>query len=922
MTVTAPSPRIAAFAGDGGSGPFPLPFRVLEAADVRAVVIAGDGARAPLEGLVIEGEGEGEAGAVQATPPRAIAVGETLVLWTDTALVQPADYIAADAFPAETHEAALDRLTLIAQDQRRDLARALAAPPGDTLGPLPDAARRKGMLLTFDPETGDPVTDRDYAGFVAEVVAGLDVGAEVVGVGSEQISLIEAAGESAVAEVQVEATLATSAVNTAGETQVGLIEAAGEAAAAPYFVTDAAGLEAVADQGAFGVHQAFGKGLDWKKDNAGSAKFLGLGAGPLGADIRAVRTAQHSVLAATQFPPGWTFWFAMDAELTDRRYIPYRSHPPALGQNRALANTFGAGELRTDGSTGNPALTRFAADGPLGVGTACLAVFGATSHVLEVIGSDTFDLVSGKSYTMELTAVTTGGVGAKNYRLGQTTGTASVDYAIVAIPDESGVTFTDPTSAAIKFTHTFTADPAKKVGILPSTSGDACTLKIGSIRLVQADSDLSPLAVQSWGSLVCRGSAAGGGVVLDQTYCFTMAGLTDGLIDFNPIFPAAADYSVGKTTLVLGEFVGGAGSGTYGVMCGEDFDTGLTPSTAYTTFAIAFGNSTEEGQFAPQPGYSNSRHGANGMGLGLQVWWNSVGLSEQEYGVDQVPLYKRSVATTGWAGRAERLGSYNGTRDITHASFRNNMRIAAKASKKGKVGQAERVQAIKALKEQYALAAGAMPGILDAIVVIGDSNDTRATNEWTYSLSASGYMGVGQQNALLRIESVGGKGLYGTGLFVQDAASGGFLDQFERAKVFIDLCLEGGIVPGVLLRGVTNDYDEVASDKARVIGEYTAALWDPIRARGAHLLLTDVLPSSARFTESDNLYVRAAQKAYAASHVGQVWHYDAANAGMWNVANQASYFQVDNVHLDTATGDPVMATAVKSLITSWRAGRQ
>lgn len=920
MTVTAPSPRFASFAGDGGSGPFPLPFPVLAAGEVKAVVIAADGARQPLEGLDVEGAGQPEG--AQATTPRAIAVGETLVLWTDTALVQPADYIAADAFPAQTHEAALDRLTLIAQDQRRDLDRALAAPPGDTLGPLPDTARRKGMLLTFDPETGDPVTDRDYAGFVAEVVAGLDVGAALVGAGSDQVLLIEAAGEAAVGELQFEATLATSAVNTAGEAQVGLIESAGEAAAAPYFGTDAAGLAVVADQGVFGVHQAFGKGMDWKKEIGGSAKFLGLGAGPLGADIRAIRTAQQSVLAATQFPPGWTFWFAMDAELTDRRYIPYRSHPPVLGAARALANTYGAGELRTDGSTGNPALTRFAADGPLGVGTACLAVFGATSHVLEIVGSDTLDLVNGKSYTMELTAVTTGGVGAKNYRLGQTTGTATVDYAIVAIPDEAGVSFADPTSVATKFTHTFTADPAKKVGILPSTSSDACTLKIGSIRLVQADSDLSPLVAQNWGSLVCRGSAAGGGVVLDQAYCFTMAGLTDGLIDFNPLFPAAADYSVGKTTLVLGEFVGGAGSGTYGVMCGEDFDNGLTPNTAYTTFAIAFGNSTEEGQFAPQPGYSNSRHGANGMGLGLQVWWNSVGLSEHEYGVDQVPLYKRSVATAGWAGRAERLGSYNGTRDITHASFRNNMRIAAKASKKGKVGQAERVQAIKALKEQYALAAGAMPGILDAIVVIGDSNDTRATNEWTYVLSASGYLGMGQQNALLRIESVGGKGLYGTGLFVQDAASGGFLDQFERAKVFIDLCLEGGIVPGVLLRGVTNDYDEVASDKARVIGEYTSALWDPIRARGAHLLLTDVLPSSARFTESDNLYVRAAQKAYAASHVGQVWHYDAANAGMWNVANQASYFQVDNVHLDTATGDPVMATAVKSLITSWRASRQ
>ena len=134
MTVTAPSPRYAAYAGDGGSGPFPLPFRFLAEAEVKAAVVSSDGAREALEGLVVEGANDPGGG--QATTPRAILPGETLVLWTETALVQPADYIAADAFPAETHETALDRLTLIAQDLRRDVDRAFKVELGDVTFPL------------------------------------------------------------------------------------------------------------------------------------------------------------------------------------------------------------------------------------------------------------------------------------------------------------------------------------------------------------------------------------------------------------------------------------------------------------------------------------------------------------------------------------------------------------------------------------------------------------------------------------------------------------------------------------------------------------------------------------------------------------------------------------------------------------------
>jgi len=203
MTVTVPSSRFVSYAGDGGSGPFPIPFRFLDAGDLRASVTAAGGDATPLTGLTITGAGDPEGGAVSTPVP--VAPGEILTVWSDTALIQPADYITADAFPAETHEAALDRLTLIAQDRARDIARALTAPMGEAPGPLPAAETRKGMVLSFDPVTGDPVTDRDYAGLVSDIAGAIDGVASatdaVNAAAGAQIALLAGQGATAAADL-------------------------------------------------------------------------------------------------------------------------------------------------------------------------------------------------------------------------------------------------------------------------------------------------------------------------------------------------------------------------------------------------------------------------------------------------------------------------------------------------------------------------------------------------------------------------------------------------------------------------------------------------------------------------------------------------------------------------------------------------
>ncbi len=922
MTVTAPSPRFAAYAGDGGSGPFPVPFRFLEAADVKAVVVAADGGRAPLDGLTLEGAGDAEGG--QATTPRAIAVGETLVLWTDTALVQPADYIAADAFPAETHEAALDRLTLIAQDQRRDQARALSAPPGDTLGPLPDTARRKGMLLTFDAETGDPVTDRDYAGFVEEVALRVDLPASAFGAvvteGGAQVALVAAEGAEQVAAVMAAIGSAATDIAAEGEAQVAEIEAAGEANIANYFATDAAGLTAAPADGYFGVVQAYGKGIDWKIDSAGVAVFKGYGAGPLGNDIRAIRLSQLSSRLCTQFPPGWEVWWALDAELVDRAYIPYRTPQEHLGRYRRPLNTFGMGDLRDETPT-TPAITPYAVNGPLGALTAASVVFTSTATVLGITNTETFKPANGTSIKMRISAATLSGAGAKNYRIGQA-GTVNVNYKVITLPDVGGEEFTDPTNADITFTFTLTFDASKQLGMWPDTNGDATTVHVGSLEVVRADSDLPALSDQVWGGYVSRGTASIGGVVLDSEGCFVNAGLSDpGLIDFPPSWPSNIDYSLGKTEVVLAECIGGAAASAYAALSVEDYNADLLPITTSNTFGLQFNNTTEEGQYAPYPNYNLGRHGANGIGLGLQAWWNRYGPTHHDYGVGGAKLHDLTPTFTAWYGRAERMGTYNSTKDITQALQANKLRIAAKARKRGVATDAELFQVLRAMQEQAAIAGMAPGRLADWIGLIDDSNGTRGSGEWTFRITAGGYMGVGQANVVMRNEAIGGKGLYG-GLVSSFTinTTDGFAYMLERLKPSIAFALEMGLPAAVMIRGFTNDYQQVALDSARVLGEYQQYLWDPIRAEGADAILVNPFPSSARFP-SDILRTPliVGQSAYAAANERTFRIAPTTNA--WSLASMASYYQGDFVHLDTSTGDVDVASQTKTGIINWRATR-
>ena len=157
MTITSEVGR-AAYAGDGASTQFTVPFKFFQSSDLRVILQSANGVDSELtENVDYTVSGAGDEGGGTVTLATAPASGQTLTIILDPPRTQLTDYVSNDAFPAESHERALDRLT---QQNIRALdivSRALRLPDGDpnTLATLPGAAARANKFLRFD-NNGDP----------------------------------------------------------------------------------------------------------------------------------------------------------------------------------------------------------------------------------------------------------------------------------------------------------------------------------------------------------------------------------------------------------------------------------------------------------------------------------------------------------------------------------------------------------------------------------------------------------------------------------------------------------------------------------------------------------------------------------------------------------------------------------------------
>ncbi len=116
MTVASTQSYIE-YAGDGSTKAFAIPFKFLLNSDISALISDADGnITTPINGYDFSVTGAGGEGGT-ATFNNAYASGYSLLLYRDPPATQETKYYENGKFPATSHEAALDKLTMLIQER-------------------------------------------------------------------------------------------------------------------------------------------------------------------------------------------------------------------------------------------------------------------------------------------------------------------------------------------------------------------------------------------------------------------------------------------------------------------------------------------------------------------------------------------------------------------------------------------------------------------------------------------------------------------------------------------------------------------------------------------------------------------------------------------------------------------------------------
>jgi hypothetical protein len=132
MTISTTASRIS-YNGNGVTVAFSFPYRFLQNADLVVIRVAADGTETTLvlgTDYTVAGADDDAGGTVTCTV--APVTGSRLVIYRSVEITQEVDYITGDSFPAETHERALDRLTMVAQQLQDAVDRSAKLPETST----------------------------------------------------------------------------------------------------------------------------------------------------------------------------------------------------------------------------------------------------------------------------------------------------------------------------------------------------------------------------------------------------------------------------------------------------------------------------------------------------------------------------------------------------------------------------------------------------------------------------------------------------------------------------------------------------------------------------------------------------------------------------------------------------------------------
>lgn len=153
MTISSTTIKNS-YAGNGSTTAFSFSYYIIAEDDLEVLIRSSNGTET-LQTLTtnytVTGVQSNSGGTVtMITPP---ATGETLVIRRKTSQVQDTDYVANDPFPAETHEAALDKAMLVSQELQEQVDRSIKISRTNTMTSTDftvGATERANKVLAFD----------------------------------------------------------------------------------------------------------------------------------------------------------------------------------------------------------------------------------------------------------------------------------------------------------------------------------------------------------------------------------------------------------------------------------------------------------------------------------------------------------------------------------------------------------------------------------------------------------------------------------------------------------------------------------------------------------------------------------------------------------------------------------------------------
>lgn len=177
MTITSSDFRNA-YTGNGSTTVFAYTFKIDDANHLKVTLVSTAGVETVTTAYTVSGVGLDAGGNVTMTT--APASGVKIVITRNQPFQQNTDYVTGAAFSADTHESALDELTMNDIQQNEVLTRAVKAPVQDgAIAELPNITNRKNKILTFD-ANGDPETSVLTAD-IANLINNLSVGTSISG---------------------------------------------------------------------------------------------------------------------------------------------------------------------------------------------------------------------------------------------------------------------------------------------------------------------------------------------------------------------------------------------------------------------------------------------------------------------------------------------------------------------------------------------------------------------------------------------------------------------------------------------------------------------------------------------------------------------------------------------------------------------